>query len=130
MPVSANDLRLIICEDEILLATELAEQFMQLGATIVATLGSVAEMEKFLLEGNSAANAAVLDVQLIDGHIYPVVPRLESMGMALVFYTAYLAQDRPDHCAHIPWLDKLTSARDIVDVLCAAHDARRHDHNI
>lgn len=129
MPFSGADLRLIICEDEYLLAADLAQQFAGHGATVLASFPSLAELEAYLQQGDAGANAAVLDVQLLDGEVYPAIPRLQDLGMAMVFYTAYLAEDCPPHCAHIPWLDKLTPAKDIVDVLCAAHDARRHDHN-
>lgn len=127
-PFSPAQLRVIICEDEILLATELAVQMEALQATVVAVVTSLEDL-RGIVAGGADANAALLDVQLADGLIYPIIPALEKTGMALAFFSAYLAQDCPPQCAHIPWLDKLTSAQDIVDVLCAAHNARRHGHS-
>lgn len=122
------DLRVIICEDEILLATDVAQQLQALHVQVVAILASLAELNDFLA-GGVDANAALLDVQLRDGPVYPLVPRLEEQGLALAFHTAYLASECPSHCAHIPWFGKFTPVKDIVEALCAARDARRHDHH-
>lgn len=125
---SPADLRVIICEDEFLLATDLAQRIEALDAKVVGSAASLAELDQLLL-ADMGANAALLDVQLRDGPVYDAVPRLENMGIALAFHTAYLATDCPPSCAHIPWFGKLTPVSEIVDALCAAYDARRHDHN-
>jgi hypothetical protein len=127
-PASPADLRVIICEDEVLLATEMAQQLEAMHVTIAGSVASLGELEN-LLRRDQGANAAALDIQLLDGEIYSVVPRLEALGIAPVFYSGYMAADCPAHLTHIPWFGKLAPIKDIVDALCAARDARRHDHN-
>lgn len=123
-----DDMRLLVCEDDMFLAAAMTEQFAELGVTVVAVAGSLAEI-RALFERGVDANAAVLDVKLADGEVYPAVRQLEDQAMALVFYTAYLAQECPAEFAHIPWLDKLTPATEVLDLLRAMRHARRHSNN-
>lgn len=129
MAFTTTDLRLIICEDEYLLAIDMAEQFAALGARVVDTVSSAAELER-LLDQDKSANAVLLDVELSDGVVYDIVPRLEERGLALAFCSAHLVQERPARFAHLEWFDKLASAGEIASALCAAHDGRsdRHSH--
>ncbi|WP_160297797.1 hypothetical protein [Devosia chinhatensis] len=121
-------MRLIICEDEFLLAVELAEHLLALGATVVASAASLKELGE-VLDQHSDVNAAILDVVLADGEIYDVVPTLEQMGLALLFYSAHQPSDCPVEFAHIPWRDKLDPPHKIATTLLSALDARRTDHN-
>ena len=127
-PSLPADLRVIICEDEIVLATEMAQQLELLHVTVVGSAASLAELDD-LLGQDVGANAAVLDIQLRDGDTYSILPRLADLGIVAVFYSGYTAEDCPQHLSHIPWFGKLAPVKDIVDALCAARDARRHDHN-
>lgn len=127
MAFTINDLRLIICEDEYLIASDLAQQLVAMGATVVAIVGSVAELEQAMRDGREA-NSALLDVELTDGQVYPAIPLLEERGIVVAFCTAYPARTCPPRFAHLAWIDKLALAEDIAAALCAAHDARSNAH--
>lgn len=127
-PTLPADLRVIICENEIVLAMEMAQQLKALRVTVVGSAASLTELDD-LLRQDLRANAAVLDVQLQDGDTCSIVPMLQEMGIVPIFCSGYVPADCPAQLAHIPWFGKLAPIKDIVDALCAARDARRHDHN-
>ncbi|RYD50043.1 MAG: hypothetical protein EOP60_12625 [Sphingomonadales bacterium] len=97
---------MLICEDEYLLAIDMADRFSALGAQIVAVTASAADLERTVNE-MSHVNCAVLDVELLDGEVYEVVPLLERQGIAVVFCSSHPASNRPDRFGHIEWFDKL-----------------------
>lgn len=121
-----RDLRVVIGEDEQLLAFDLAQQLEALGARVVASAGTVEQLEGLIQSGLDETNAAILDVDLLDGSIFPLVPDLEQRGVAVVFCTGYHRQDCPAELAHIPWIGKPARAADIAITLCLAIDARRN----
>ena len=129
MASTINTLRIIVCDDEYLLADHMAQELTDLGATVVAIVGSVAELEA-LIEGDHTANAAVLDVELVDGEVYRVVPLLEGQGIEVAFCSAYHINDRPAQFAHLGWFDKLEPVENIARALRAAQDARSDNHNL
>ena len=129
MASTINTLRIIVCDDEYLLADHMAQELAALGATVIAIVGSVAELEA-LIESDHSANAAVLDVELIDGEVYRVVPLLERHGIEIAFCSAYPVSDRPTEFAHIGWFDKLAPVENIARALHAAQGARSEHHNL
>jgi CheY-like chemotaxis protein len=86
--------RILLVEDEYVLATELAQFLQRHGATIVGPVGSVAEA---LVLAKGAVDAAVLDVNLRGERVYPVADTLIRRGVPLVFATGYdeLLMQRP-----------------------------------
>lgn len=124
LPTTFSDLRVLICEDEQLLAIDMAEQMQSLGAMIVAIVGSLAELEEILRTGTMNANAAILDVGLIDGPVYALVPALERQGIAVAFCTGYHQQERPETLKHLAWFGKPARCDEIAQALCLAIDGR------
>lgn len=127
MTFTPSDLHLMICEDEYMLAIALAEQFTAMGANVMELVTNIADIERIVM-AEPRINAAVLDIELLDGEVYQVVPLLESRGLALTFYSAYPLHERPERFAHLPWFGKLAPAEQIAAALCAAHDVRSADH--
>ena len=128
MASTIDTLRIIVCDDEYLLAVNMAHELAALGATVVGIVRSVAELEA-LIESDHSANAAVLDVELIDGEVYRIVPLLEQHGIEIAFCSAYHIDDRPPQFAHLGWFDKLAPVENIARALRAAQDARSDRHN-
>lgn len=111
------DLRLLICEDEYLLASDLAMELGERGATVVGIMTSIAETLKAMDDPSMNANAAILDVRLLDGMAFgPVAPML-AKGMAVVFRTGYGADDLPPEFAHLPSVGKTTDIDELLAVL-------------
>jgi ActR/RegA family two-component response regulator len=121
---TSRDLRVLICDDEFLLAMDMAQQFEALDAEVVGTVGKLAELRNVLLSDQSTANAAVLDIQFADGEAYEIIPLLEEKGLAVAIASGYGPEERPDRFAHIPWVTKPANASDLCSALCASLDAR------
>ncbi|MBB3302462.1 CheY-like chemotaxis protein [Rhizobium sp. BK077] len=79
--------RVLVVEDEFLLANETRKSLIKLGATVV---GPAPRIEQALaLIQAEAIDAAILDVFLDDALVFPVADRLDEMGIPFVFATAY-----------------------------------------
>ena len=79
--------RIMIVEDEALVAMVLEEQLEELGLSIVATCATVSEAMKAIDE--TSPGAAILDVNLGGQLVYPVADRLSALGTPFVFVTGY-----------------------------------------
>lgn len=89
-----------------MLAIELATQAKSYGAEVVGICSSLVELQAILDDPAFTADIAFLDVQLMDGEIYEAVPRLEALGIAIIFSSGYPPTHRPDEHSHHPWLTK------------------------
>jgi DNA-binding LytR/AlgR family response regulator len=81
--------RLLIVEDEYLLAIELAGALEEYGAEIAGLAGSVADAQEVIQAEGGRLDAAVLDVNLGQDRVYPVVDTLQERGIFFVFVTGY-----------------------------------------
>jgi len=79
--------RILIVEDEALVAMILEDQLADLGISVAATCASVPDAMR-AIEDN-APQAAILDVNLRGQLVYPVADRLLDRGIPFVFVTGY-----------------------------------------
>jgi two-component sensor histidine kinase/DNA-binding response OmpR family regulator len=79
--------RIMIVEDEALVAMILEEQLEELGFSVAVTCASVAEAIRAI--DDYAPDAAILDVNLAGQLVYPVADRLRDRGIPFVFVTGY-----------------------------------------
>lgn len=86
--------RLLVVEDEALIAMELCKDLGQLGWEIIGPASTVEEALR-LIDGGPLPDAAVLDVNLCGQLVYPVAERLQALGVPFVFCTGYQRLD--DH---------------------------------
>lgn len=80
-----NSRRILIVEDESFVVIELVEAVERSGGAVVGPVPTVAEALALL--DRHKIDAAILDVQLLDGEISPVALRLIEQGTPLVFQT-------------------------------------------
>jgi CheY-like chemotaxis protein len=87
--------RILVVEDEYVLASDLARFLESCGAAVVGPVGSVKEALALVERG--PPDAAVLDVNLGADRVYPVADRLIAQGVPIVFATGYdeLVMHRP-----------------------------------
>ena len=97
--------RLLIVEDEYLVATDLAREFEEAGAHVVGPAGSVRDALELLAEPG-AIDAAVLDIQLHEETVFPVADVLMRRGVPFVFASGYESWVIPQHYAAIPRFEK------------------------
>ena len=70
--------RILVVEDEMLIAMLIEETLQELGCVVV---GPVARLDTALqLASEEALDAAMLDVTIRGGHVYPVAERLLARG--------------------------------------------------
>jgi ActR/RegA family two-component response regulator len=124
---TSADLRVLICDDEYLLAIDMAQQFEALDAEVLGTFGKLADLRHALKDGGHAANAVVLDLRLNDGSALDVLPMLEEQGIAVAITSGFGPEERPAEWAHIPWIGKPANAEDIAAALCNVIDNQPTD---
>jgi CheY-like chemotaxis protein len=113
--------RILIVEDEAIIAAFAEDILHDLGATVVGPAYSVAQALK--LAETAALDAALLDVNVRDESIIPVRDLLRARGVPFVFATGYGAERSRDVTEGSPVVDKPYSteriARALADCLAA-----------
>jgi CheY-like chemotaxis protein len=92
--------RLLIVEDEYVLAREMADYFENLGSEIVGPAGTVTCALRLVT--SSRIQVAVLDVNLRDERVYPVAEALTLRRIPFVFASGYGSELEPDVYAGVP----------------------------
>jgi CheY-like chemotaxis protein len=114
--------RLLIVEDETLLAMELSEQLRTLGWNVVGPAASVEEAFGLIAE-SALPDVAMLDVNLRGRLVYPLADLLQKGGVPFVFCTGYDALDEPDRFQASPVIRKPVNINQLAGEL---HRIRRH----
>ncbi|MGT2482176.1 response regulator (plasmid) [Methylobacterium oryzae CBMB20] len=80
--------RILLVEDEYLIAMEMERWLQDAGAEVVGPVPSVEQALDVIEEVNGALDAAVLDINLSHGElVYPVADRLKELGVPYLFAT-------------------------------------------
>src|SRR3982751_6680450 len=98
--------RLLIAEDEYMVAFDLAQFFEDGGAEVVGPVGSVKDALALVASEGGRIDGALLDINLHDDKVYPVADALSAAGVPFVFATGYDAQAIPRAYADVPRCDK------------------------
>jgi DNA-binding NtrC family response regulator len=110
--------RVLVAEDEMLIAMDLQDMLERLGYEVVGPAGNVAEIRDLLQDG--PIDGAILDVNLHGEQVFSVLPALMAMGMPVVLASGYEdAQLFPDEFRDLPRITKPFSA-EAVKAACAA----------
>ncbi len=96
--------RVLLVEDEALVAMMIQETLAEFGFQIVGPIGTAAEALSSVREHHF--DAAVLDINLGDGLVYAVAEILEERGVPFVFVTGYDADSVDSRFGGIPILQK------------------------
>ena len=110
--------RVLVVEDEPLVAMLLEDMLSDLGCTVVAVVGTVAEA---VGQANGAAlDAAILDVNLGTQSSGPVAEALSARGTPFVFATGYGESGVPEAFRGRPALQKPYGMQDVARLLAQA----------
>jgi ActR/RegA family two-component response regulator len=101
--------RLLVVEDEYLIAAALERALEDRGAEVVGPAGSVEGALRLVEAEGDRLDGAVLDINLRDERVYPVADALAARGVPFVFLTGYDAQVIPDTYAGVPRSEKPVS---------------------
>ena len=114
--------RILVVEDEPVIALDLAMTLSQCGALVVGPAVGAGEA-LVLLAGQSALDAAVLDVRLLRQMVWPVADALADCGIPFVLTTGSVERALPPAHADRPCLLKPIDPYELVwllDGLCAS----------
>ena len=113
--VSVPKQRILVVEDEVLLALTMAQVLEDGGFDVVGPVGSV-EMALQLIASNGC-DAAVLDINLTRETVEPVAYALKQLGVPFMTVTGYSRTQRPVVFAGSPTLSKPADAREVIAAL-------------
>lgn len=113
--------KILIVEDEFLVADDIARYFAGLGASILGPVSTVAEARSLV----ERADAAVLDIDLHGASVFPIADRLSERGIPFVFFSAYDRNVIPSRLDHVANLMKPADRRKIIAALFPDKDPQR-----
>ena len=96
--------RVLVVENEYFIAMDIASALMDAGVDVVGPAVSVAGA--IGLAEAEHLDAAVLDVALSDGKVFPLADLLGSKAVPVVFATAYECTSLPERYRSMPCLEK------------------------
>lgn len=108
--------RVLVVEDEYLLAAEICGELAAAGAQVVGPAATVAAALR-LLDGDATLDAAILDVNLGGEFVFPVADVLRARGVPFVFCTGYDDWALPSLHRGTPRCEKPVALDAISDVL-------------
>ena len=116
-------LRLLVVEDEALVAMALEDMLDDFGCVVVDVAGTLARGVALAAELN--IDGAILDINLGGEKVFPVAERLAQRGVPFVFCSGYGLAGLPPDFAKAPTLAKPYDQRQLHDLLVVGLLARR-----
>ena len=113
-------LRVLVVEDDYLIAADLAEHLAEFGVEVIGPVCSVAAALNVVNSLGTEIDGASLDVNLQGERVYPVADALRAKHVPFVFSTGYDAAGVPQHYHDIPRCSKP------VDTKILAHTLVKH----
>jgi DNA-binding response OmpR family regulator len=128
---NGTKIRVLVVEDETLIAIMIEDTLIELGCEIVGPTGKLDMALQLTKEGNF--DAAILDVTIRGGKVYPVAEQLAERGIPFVFASGHGDWALPETLRNKPRLTKpftVSALEERIRFLCeeAAHatQAPRH----
>lgn len=118
MDYSLDQVRVLVVEDESLLALDLEATLEANGCSVVALAGTVEAALSALREG--VFDAAILDLNLNGASAVPVADALADHGVPFVFLTGYDTAHLPERHCSIPLISKPYLLADLLGTLATA----------
>jgi len=109
--------RLLLVEDEYMIAVDLADALEAAGAEVVGPADTVESALAVLRCEDRAIDAAVLDINLNGMAVFPVAEALKVRGIPFVFATAYDEMVVPAAYGDVPLVEKPVSNDELLRLL-------------
>ena len=117
--------RILVAEDETLIATDLADHLESFGANVIGPASTL--REGIRLASTEKFDTALLDFTLFDGNVTPLLDMLATRGVALVVYTGQgVPRELLGRYPRLTIIPKPTPMHRIVAELAAARERRHH----
>lgn len=108
-------LRVLVVEDEHLVALALADDLEEAGAVVVGPAFSLAAAHELVVAG--AIDAAVLDIKLQSQLIFPVARLLVDRAVPFLFTTGFDGGILPAEYAQVPKCEKPVNPLNVIETL-------------
>jgi CheY-like chemotaxis protein len=105
-PGGLHGRRLLVVEDDYMIAVELVRALEELGVQVVGPAGSVEQALALLGQEEDRLDGAVLDINLHGERVYPVADALAARGLPYIFATGYDATAIPEPYSQVPRCEK------------------------
>jgi CheY-like chemotaxis protein len=99
-------LRVLVVEDDYLVAQVLIELLEDAGAVVVGPVGWVDEALALIADRTNRFDGAVLDVNLHGSKSYPIADALAARSIKFIFATGYSAEALDEPYRHCPRCEK------------------------
>lgn len=117
--------RILVAEDEYMIAEEVESLLRNAGARMLGPVASVDEALA-LIAADDLIDAALLDVSLNGGKVWPLVDALLVRNVPVVLTTGYDFGAIPTPYATLPRCEKPACGRDIIRAISEAMSAAAH----
>ncbi|MDW6024584.1 response regulator [Mesorhizobium sp. BAC0120] len=107
--------RVLVVEDEYLIALDIGEALENAGAQVVGPAGTIIKAATLVRE--NGFDIAVVDVALQDGDAYPVVDALQAADIPVLFLTGYERSGLRREYRTLPHLTKPFQYTDFIKTL-------------
>jgi CheY-like chemotaxis protein len=105
--------RVLVVEDEYMLAEDLRADLERQGAEVMGPVASVADALELLRQG-PAPTMAILDINLGGEMVYPVGDALRTRGVPFLFATGYDPWSIPEAYRDVPRAEKPVELRQTI----------------
>ena len=111
-------LRVLVVEDEMLLAMRLEDMLADLDCDVIGPVGRVAEA--IGLAQSEVFDGAILDINVAGTEVYPVARVLAGRGIPFIFVSGYDACSLPAEWRSRPTLQKPFQPNDLAKIMAKA----------
>lgn len=111
-----QDCRVLVVEDEYVIAFHLCQSLREAGMTVVGPAANVADALA-LLARTPELDGAVLDVNLGGEPAYPVADALQARGVPFLLATGYDLSVMPERYAGVTYVQKPVDVRTVAQAL-------------
>ena len=116
--MSVKDVRVLIVEDEAIIAMTAEDMLQELGCDVVAIASTLAEAEAAVSRGGF--DVVLLDINLNGVASLPVAAQLDAAGLPFIFTTGYGAGGRDSRYERVPLVTKPYQPKDLADAIARA----------
>jgi CheY-like chemotaxis protein len=120
-----HGLRLLVVEDEAMVALMLEDMLGLFGCVVVDVAGTLAKGMAVAGDALVSIDGAILDINLGGERVFPVAARLTERGVPFIFCTGYGRVDQETGFAHVPVLGKPYMQEELRKVLVSALTSTR-----
>ncbi len=114
--------RILVVEDDFLVAQTLSDALQELGATVVGPIGWAGEATLFVQRHSADFDSALLDVNLHGETSYPVADALAERRVRFVFMTGYGIEAIDEAYRHHPRCEKPVRMKLLLSALSRVED--------